>query len=401
MAIPLTPEERLNPDPIWKRMRESAPVQFDETLQGWLVLDYKSVRQVLADHATFSSNLGYETAFRSIEGFPPLLLGMDPPRHGSMRQLVARAFTPNAIALLAPGIRESMHELLDRVIEAGTMKLIADVAAPLPIRVIAQMLGIPAEDHARFRRWSDETNATVAIALSTGQDYREHDESLREFFNYLLAVVEDRSKAPRQDLCSALTTAEVDGVRLTKFEIAAFVLLLLVAGNETTMMTIGNAFRLLLAHPEQLARLRSEPALLPSAIEEIWRMEPPAAASPRLTTRAVELGGQHLPAGARVFVVETAANRDPEVFPEPDRFDITRAPNPHLAFGHGIHFCLGAPLARLESRIALEVMLERLHDVRRADDAPLEPMDTMVNRGVKELAIDFRPGTPRGRMAAL
>lgn len=397
MPIPTTPEQRLNPHPIYKHMRETAPIQFDEAARAWLVLDYENVRKVFFDHATFSSNFGFERTFaRLIDGFPPFLIGMDQPRHGQLRQLVSRSFTPTVIARLEPAIRDIVNDLLDRVIESGTMKLNADFAVPLPLAIIAEMLGMPAEDQPRLKFWSDQVIVS-SQSEAAGHASGGYEQPLRDLCAYLIALIEERTKRPRQDLIGDLVTAEVDGSRLSILELVAYVIQLLVAGTDTITTTIGNAFRVLLAHPEDLARLRAEPALLPVAIEEIWRFEGPLTMIPRISTRDVELGDRRVAAGQLVFVMVASANRDEKVFADPDRFDITRTPNPHIALGYGIHFCLGATLARLVVRTALEAMLERLTGLERAGDEPLAPHDAPLMNGIKELELRFHPGEPLGQ----
>jgi cytochrome P450 len=313
-----------------------------------------------------------------------------------------RAFTPGSVANLEPRIRELSRTLLAQVLESGAMDFAADLAIPLPLMVIAEMIGIPAADWPRFRRWSD-----VILTLShtvSGKDAGaaaaiEFRATTAEMAEYLPELIEARRRSPQDDLLTRLVEAEVDGDRLSAQEILAFVQLLLVAGNETTTNLLNNALLSLMEHPDQLARLRAAPALLPSAIEEVLRFRTPIQFMFRGTARPVEMHGQAIPAGKRVLAMIGSANRDPQQFPDPDRFDIARDPNPHIAFGHGIHFCLGAPLSRLESRIALTEFLEAVESFARTSDDPWEPRDALHVLGPNRLPIRFERAA-EGRSSA-
>jgi cytochrome P450 len=378
-------------------MRRLHPVAYDDQAGYWALFRYGAVRQVLTDHQTFSSDRtrllsGMDVEMTEQVRSASSLVGMDPPRHRLLRDLVSRAFSPRTVARLEPRIAELAAELLDAVLPAGRMDLIADFAYPLPVTVIAEMLGVPSADRPTFKRWAD--------AMTTGTDEIPTDaaapvvqERLRlqqEMSAYFRATVEARCAAPRDDLISGLVAAEVEDAHLSEAEILAFSNLLLVAGHLTTTNLLGNAVLCLLDHPDQRARLRTEPGLMPAAVEEVLRYEGPAQAIVRFTVRETEVGGQAIPAGQRVLAWLGSANRDDAVFAEPDRFDVTRSPNPHLAFGHGIHFCLGAPLARLEARVALSVLLERLPDLARDEQQPVEPTETPFLRGVRRLPLRFR-----------
>jgi cytochrome P450 len=357
---------RRNPYPTYERLRASAPVFHDPTSGLWLVLDYEGVKWVLSDPATFSSRYG-----------PDWMIFADPPRHTKLRGLVSKAFTPRSVAALEPRIRELCRELLDRVAVQGEIDLVTDFAAPLPMLVIAEMLGIPAEDRPRFQRWTDAILAMsytiggpAAAARAAAEGFAAVTTEIDGYLGDLLAA---RRADPRDDLLTRLAGAEVDGERLTHVEIRGFFQLLLLAGSETTTNLISNAVLCLSENPEQFARLRAEPDLLPSAIEEVLRYRSPLQWMYRIARRDVDLGGAAVPAGTMVLAVIGAANRDPAAFPDPGRFDITRAPNPHLAFGHGPHFCLGAPLARLEARVALADLLVRTNEIELAAATPWEP----------------------------
>jgi cytochrome P450 len=348
-----------------------------------MVFDYEGVRRVLTDQETFSSRRG-----------PDWLIFNDPPRHTKLRAIISKAFTPRSVAALEPRIREIVHELLDRVAGRGEMDLAVDFAIPLPLIVIAEMLGIPPADRERFRRWADGmlamsytiVGATAAEAERANADFITTTGEMDAYLGELLA---QRRAAPKDDLLTRLADAEVDGERLTRAEILGFFQLLLLAGSETTTNLINNAILCFVAHPDQLARVRAEPALLPSAIEEVLRYRAPVQWMYRIPRREVELHGQTVPAGRPVLAMIGSANRDPAKFAEPDRFDVGRDPNPHLAFGHGNHFCLGAPLARLEARVALGAMLERLGEIELASDGPWEPRRGLHVHGPARLGVRF------------
>jgi cytochrome P450 len=275
------------------------------------------------------------------------------------------------------------------------MDLATDFAIPLPMMVIAEMLGIPAADWPRFNRWSDKIlRLSYTVSDTTSDQARQAAEGFRavtgEMYAYLEALLGERKSAPRDDLLTNLALAEVDGQRLTTAEILGIFQLLLVAGTETTTNLINNAMLCFLEHPEELTRLRGMPTLLTSAIEEVLRYRTPIQWIFRATKQPVEMHGQTIPAGKLVLPIIGAANRDPRQFNDPNRFDIARDPNPHIAFGHGIHFCLGAPLSRLEARIALAELMSCLHDIARASDKPWEPRQALHVHGPASLPIRFR-----------
>ena len=356
-------EMRRNPFPMYDQVRNAAPVFHVAPFDIWMVFDFDGVKRALVDHGTFSSDLAHVPG----HGNPgEWFIFFDPPRHTTLRNLISRAFTPRVVAKLEPRIRELSRQLLDEVIERGAMDLAADYAVPLPMLVIAEMLGVPVEEWPRYRQWSDvilklaNTSARDETAVRAVEEYRAVTEEMRRFLPDLIA----RRRADRRDdLLTRLVEADVDGERLTAEEILGFVQLLLVGGQETTANLINNAALCFLEYPDQLARLRAAPELLPSAIEEVLRYRSPVQWMPRATRCDANLHGQSIPAGKLVLPIIGSANRDPKQFPDAGRFDIGRDPNPHLAFGHGIHSCLGAPLARLEARIALTDFLERVRRV--------------------------------------
>jgi cytochrome P450 len=377
-----SPELRRNPYPAYEELRSISPL-FCEPQSGlWMVFDFDGVKRVLADHETFSSRCG-----------PDWLIFNDPPRHALLRTLISQAFTPRATASLEPRIRELSRELLDRSVGRGEMDLAADYSVPLPMMVISHLLGIPAADQPRMVRWSDAVlNMSLTIPAAGGaaaEAEREFAASTAEVDDYLTNLLAERSERPQDDLLTRLVHAEVDGQRLTKDEVRGFFQLLLVAGQETTTNLINLAILCLLEHPDQFALLRQRMELLPSAIEEVLRYRSPFQWMFRFTTRDTELHGQPIPARKMILAMIGSANRDPKQFPEADRFDITREPNPHLAFGHGIHFCLGAPLARLEARVALTDLITRLAGMRLASDEPWTPRKALHVHGPTRLPIRF------------
>lgn len=391
MSMMFSPELQRNPFPMYQMMRESQPVMYVEPMKVWMVFRYDDVRTVLSDHARFSSQLGRG---RGPGGAPPpnssvagSLIVNDPPRHTQLRGLINRAFTPRTVTAMKPRIEAIAAELLDAVADTGRLDLVGDFAYPLPVIVIAEMLGIPAADRAKFKLWSDEVVASADTIF--GGEASQARETDQEMYAYFRAIIAERRQQPREDLISMLLAAETDGEKLSEADVLSFCWLLLVAGNETTTHLIANAVLTLLEHPESLARVQADPALLPSAIEEALRFRSPVQFMFRTTTVDVELGGQTIPANSFVVASIGSANRDEAQFGEPERFDITRDPNPHIAFGLGVHFCLGAPLARLEARVALEAILGRLPGLHRVDDAELEPARGFIIHGVKSLPLAF------------
>ncbi|AGP42086.1 cytochrome P450 [Sorangium cellulosum] len=383
-------EMRRNPYPLYDQLRSGSPVLHYPPSDTWMIFDYDGVKRALHDPEAFSSVVS-PPGNRTSEW----LLFMDPPRHAKLRALLQRAFTPKAVAALEPRVRELSRGLLDRAIERGEMDLVEDYTVPLPLLVISEMLGAPIEDQPRFKRWSDvilDLSTTVAGTEEGARAIAAFTAVSAEMQAYLRGLIAERRAAPRDDLLTRLVDAEVDGERLGEDEILGFFQLLLVAGHETTTNLIGNAVLCLLEDRAALARVRAEPALLPAAIEEVLRYRSPVQAMFRVTKRDVPMHGQVIPAGKPALVMIGSANRDPQQFRDPHRFDIARDPNPHVAFGHGLHFCLGAPLSRLEARIALSDLVTRLADLRLASDAPWEPRRAIHVLGPTRLPIRFAPG---------
>ncbi|GHA50829.1 cytochrome P450 family protein [Streptomyces purpurascens] len=360
-----------NPHDVYRRLRESAPVHRTAGPDGspaWLVTRYEDVRAALADpRLSLDKARAREGSYRGLSLPPALdanLLNMDPPDHARIRRLVARAFTTRRVAHLRAPMRRTADRLLDALGPHGTTDLIAAYAAPLPITVICDLLGVP-DDHRRdFRAWTD---ALVAPDPARPAAAKEAVVAMLGFFTGLIAA---KRAVPAGDLLSDLIAVREEGDRLTEDELMSLAFLILFAGYENTVQLIGNAVLSLLEHPEQLAALRTDPARIPAAVEEFARYEGPALlAIRRFPTEDVTIGGVTVPAGETVLLSLAAANRDPARFPDPDRLDLGRDTSGHLALGHGIHHCLGAPLARAETEIALAALLERFPDLALASDA--------------------------------
>ncbi|GCE16676.1 cytochrome P450 [Dictyobacter kobayashii] len=329
---------------------EFGPVSYNERAKFWEMFEYDDVLTLASDHETFSSDGAPFAEHPEELTKGQSVLTTDPPHHRQLRSLVSQAFTPRAIASMAPRIAEITHDLLDQVAQQGKMDIIADLSYPLPVIVISEMLGVPSEDRAQFKRWSDKMVISEYDDLSR-DNIEEHTERMRtvvrqtldELYDYFRLVLAQRRLQPQHDLVSALLTAQIEGELLSEPDILAFCALLLIAGNITTTNLIGNALLCFDEHPEVMEQLHERPELVPQAIEEVLRYRSPALLVGRYTTRPVEIHGQKIPRGQTIIGWLASANFDPTQFPQPERFDIERTPNHHLSFGHGIHFCLGAP----------------------------------------------------------
>ncbi len=370
-------------------------VHFDEKSKCWNVLGHPETNAVLSDPAVFSSDL--RVLQPAQDDFALFQRGnfvqMDPPQHRKLRTLVSQAFTPKVVAGLEPRIAELTTELLDQVGER--FDLIDALAYPLPVIVIAELLGIPTSDRDLFRSWADvllsqEVDPNEAVEKASEQAVAAVAPTMREMNAYFLQYIRSRRADPGSDLTSRLVRAEVDGERLADEEIIGFVGLLLLAGHITTTATLGNSVVCFDEHPDAVAEIRADPTLLPAAIEEVLRLRTPFPRVGRLTRVDTEVGGVSIPAGQILLPWLAAANRDERVFADPNRFDIHRVPNPHLTFGHGIHFCLGAPLARLEARVVLRMLLERFRDIEVDPDAQVEHRNPWTMVAVARLPLQVR-----------
>ncbi|MEV7230044.1 cytochrome P450 [Polymorphospora sp. NPDC051019] len=347
----------------FRRMRTHEPVSHDEEAGVWHVFGYTDAARVLDDATSFSSDFSplmpaQEDVDRFIKGN---VLRKDPPQHRKLRTLVSKAFTPRTVARLAPRVAAVTDDLLEAMSREPRVEMISELAYPLPVTVIAELLGIPVEDRPLFGRWADGLVGPESQTsfIPNARRLESMAVVMRDMNAYCLDHIRRRRRRPQDDLTSKLIAAEVDGQRLDDEEIVGFVGLLLLAGHITTTVLLGNAILCLHEQPDAAAALRADPGALPTAIEEVLRYRTPLAPAMRRTTRPVRLGDHTVPEGQMVLSWLASANRDERQFPEPDRFDVRREPNAHLSFGHGIHFCVGAPLARLEARIALERMLSR------------------------------------------
>jgi cytochrome P450 len=374
------------------------PVHHDEEAGSWRVLDHPTVSRVLSDPATFSSDFsGLTPVQEDFETFRKgNFVGMDPPDHRKLRTLVSQAFTPRVVAGLEPRIRAIAGELLDEVGGASRVDIVDALAYPLPIIVIAELLGVPVADRPLFTRWAQVLFSGDQLGESADMEdiQRALDAiapTIREMNAYILGHIRHHRAHPGPGLTSRLVAAEFNGERLEDQEIVGFVALLLIAGHITTTALLGNAVVTFDRNPVAAAALRSSRGGLPAALEEVLRMLPPFPELGRRTTKPVELGGHTIPENAIVMADLAAANRDPAFFDRPNEFDVARNPNPHLTFGHGIHFCFGAPLARLEGRIAFEVLFDRYRDIAVATDDRVEFQNPQVIVSVRHLPLDVTP----------
>jgi cytochrome P450 len=364
-----SPEGIANPYPVYRALRASAPVRYvrlpasiatgrTQPVYSWALMSYEDILTVTRDPVTFSSNT--MSVFKAMPYMP--LAHDDPPRHTQLRRLVNKAFSPARIADLSGWISQLAHERLDGI-GRGPVEFMQAYATPLPIWVITRMLGVPKEDYPSFKVWSE------AFVAYTGMPAAERGQKMQELARYMTQALAARRAQPAEDLLSALAEAEVEGSKLSDEEIRGIATLLLIAGNETTTNLLGNMMGLLADRPELWQRAREDRSLVEPIIEEVLRYESPAQRIPRLTTRPVRLGGVDIGAGELVDMCLGAANRDPAVFDDPDSFRPERKNNAqHLAFSHGTHFCLGAPLTRLEARLSLDALLDRFSSVRRGEE---------------------------------
>jgi cytochrome P450 len=388
------PRMLADPYPYYARLRSSDPVHWADQLGGWVLTRYADVMTVLRSPdasaertAVARQRLGPE--FQSqFDLRSHSMINNDAPRHTRLRLLVNKAFTPRTVEGLAPFIRAFVDEALAAAQARGRMDVMAELAFPLPATVIAEMLGVPPEDRNRFKQWSDDSTAAVANIPSNlpPEVLRKSIAAFEELQTYFRGIIAQRRAEPRDDLISALVRAQEEGDRLSDEELLANAILLLNAGHETTTNLIGNGTLALLRHPDQMQRLRDDPSLLPAAVEELLRYDSPVQFTSRVLKADMGLGGKALRAGQQVLLLLGAANRDPEQFPGPDRLDVGRPDNKHVAFGLGSHFCLGAPLARLEGRLVFEALLRRAPGMR-LDGPPPRYRQNFNLRGLESLQV--------------
>jgi cytochrome P450 len=390
---PMDPEFVEDPYPTYHRLRTEDPVH-QSPLGFWVLTRYEDVAAVLRDPIFAKEAIAAFVAARFGVAVPPgvglSMLDRDPPDHTRLRSLVSKAFTPRVVEGLRPHIRQIVDELLARVEGAGTMDLIEQFAYPLPVIVICELLGVPVADHERFKEWGlDIARGLDAIMLPPDSEVAVRSvTSRRALAGYFRELIAERRATPRNDLLSGLIAAEEAGDKLSEEELLATCILLLVAGHETTVNLIGNGTLALLRHPDQLRRLRENPGLIGSAVEELLRYDGPVQRTARIPSADVTIGGRTIGKGEMVMPFIGAADRDPAQFPDPDRLDITRAENRHLAFGWGIHFCLGAPLARVEGQIAIDTLVRKFPRLALGTDKP-EHRQSLTLRGLTSLPVSF------------
>ena len=392
-----------NPYPVYALLRTVRPIMEmpipDYSGPGvWLLTRYREVELCLRDARLSVERMRAPLIRDNLERMPSFIqqsahnarsmLVMDPPDHTRVRKLVNQAFTPRRVAALKPRLERVLETLLVAVERDGGMDLIHDLAEPFPAIVIAELLGVPPEDHRMFRQWSSALVANIGAREQTGPASEAASDALRSLLAYLSDVIAARRKQPRDDLISAMVQAQEEDDALDDNELLATSNLLLLAGHETTTNLIGNGVLALLREPEQWQRLQREPELLPRATNELLRFDGPVQTTVRVAREDLELDGQQIPQGALVLVSIGAANHDPDVFSEPDRLDLARDPNPHLAFGFGPHFCLGSRLALLEAELVFGALAARFPALRLVDDCP-EYRENPILRGLRSLPLEI------------
>jgi len=395
----MDPEVLADPYPLYRRLRTERPVHWDPYLHSWVVTRYDDVVRVLHRFSANRTPTPEQLTTKGLSELNPIarmmvrqMLFMDAPDHTRLRGLAAVAFTPARVERLRAHVEEIANRLLDAVVDSGRMDVIADFAAPLPAIVTAEMFGVPTADHVRLKSWSADFAEMLGNFQHNPGRIARVLASVESLGDYFRGAMRDQRERPRDGLIAAMMAAESNGERLDEEEIVANLVVTMVGGQETTTNLIGNGVLTLLRHPEHLRRLREDDALIPSAVEELLRFESPSQHTARLAPDDVELGGQALKKGQAVIAVMAAGNRDPERFPDPDRLDLERKDNRHLAFGWAAHFCFGAPLARLEGQIAFRAILRRL------DDLALDPAHRLVwrhnlgLRGLEALPVTFGTG---------
>jgi cytochrome P450 len=384
----LDPEVLANPYPLYHRLQTEDPVHWDPFLHSWVVTRYSDVLSILH---MFSADCAPKPEVMAAAGMSEMspiakvlmnqFLFMDPPRHTQLRGLVAHTFSPHRVENLRSHIRDLVNNLLDAVESQGRMEVMANLANPLPTIVSAEFLGLPVSDHEQLKAWSTDFAEILGNFQHNTDRASRMLRSLGEVESYLRAAIREQQRQDSDGLVNVLATAEVDGVRLTEEEVIANSILLMVGAQETTPNLIGCGIMSLLRNPGQLERLRSDFSLISPAVEELLRYESPSQHTTRLSTEDTELGGKEIRKRQAMIVVMGAANRDPERFPEPDRLDITRDDNKHLAFGAASHYCFGAPLARIEGQIAIETVLRRFPNLALEP----EPLAWRYNAGLRGL----------------
>ena len=396
------PATNANPFPAFARLREHDPVHWSGPMKAWVMTRYQDVRSVALNNRDVSADRlapffaaapeerrnAYSNLMTYLGGW---MVFRDPPDHTRLRRLFSKAFTPRSVEALRPNIEQIVAYLFnameERARQGEAVDWIADFAYPLPATVIMDLLGVPREDLRRVKVWSDDIALFIGTSRATAGKYRRAEAGARAMAGYFRSIVDERMVEPCDDIISQLIAAQEEDETLTVDEVVATCILLLFAGHETTTNLIGNGLYYSMVFREQWERLKQDMSLLEPAVEEWLRYDGPNGAIARVIAVDVEFGGKSLLKGQRLFAFTNAANRDHEQFPDADRFDVGRTPNPHLTFGHGIHFCLGAPLARLEGQIAIRQLCERFPDIRLASAAEPEWHDSVILRGLKSLPV--------------
>lgn len=392
----LDPEVLANPYPLYHRLRDEDPVHWDPFLHAWVVTRYADVIHVLHHFSANRTPTPEQLSAMGLSALNPIaqvmvrqMLFLDPPNHTRLRALASAAFTVRRVERLRSHIQEIMDGLLDAVISKGSMDLIADFASPAPAIVTAELLGVPVADHEQLKDWSADFAEMLGNFQHNPDRFPKILRSVEEMSSYFRSAMQEQRLHPQDGLVSAMMAADVDGAKLTDEEIIANLIVTMVGGQETTTNLIGNGILTLLRNPEAMKRLRDDSSLVPSALEELLRYESPSQHTARLAPDDVELGGKQIRKRQAVIAVMGAANRDPERFPDPDRLDIERQDNRHVAFGWAAHFCFGAHLARLEGQIAVSTLLQRLPDLELDTKVPPVWRHNLGLRGLTALPVRF------------
>jgi len=390
---PFAPEHRADPYPLYERLRAEAPIWYHPRFDEFVLTRHADCEAVLRDPRWSTDHENLDPSRRDAKDMrlelgdlkSGILLFLDPPDHTRLRRLVSKAFTPRSIEQLRPHVQELVDGMLDELRDAGEIDLMTGIAYPLPVTVICELMGVPLEDRHLFAGWSSDASRLLDGEIA-GDVLERGVAAAMSFISYFNELFDDRRKAPRNDLLSALLAAEDEGDRLSEAELRSIVLLLFVAGHETTMNLIGNGMWALLAHPDQHRRLQGDLSLLPNAVEEMLRYDGPVHLTGRIAREDLEVGGLHVKRGGEVSTLLAAANRDPEHFPEPARFDVARDDVHHLTFSGGIHYCLGAALARLEGQVVVGSLVRRFPGLELVTRHP-EHREHFILRGLKELRV--------------
>lgn len=395
---PSLPEVRTNPYPLYQRLREEDPVHWSDALDAWVLTRYDDVSAVLKD-LRFSAerrrarNRFIQQAPTSAQEYGAAeaantMLTSDPPEHTRLRLLVSKAFLPRNVEPLRPHVQRIADELLDDLPEPGRLDILLDFAYPLPVIVIAELMGLPTEDRAQFKRWSDDIVATLGATTTAPELAERAAHSGSEAIAYFREIIAARRRQPKDDLVTVLVKAADEDRALTEPQLLATCVTMLIAGNETTRNLIANGMLALLHHPSELERLWNDPTLVETAVEELLRYAGPVQCTTRVATEEIEIGGKRIEQGQLVYTMLAAANRDPAHFPDPERLDVGRKDNHHIAFGYGVHACLGQPLARLEAQVAFSTLAKRIRGPALATNH-LEWGPSFILRGLKSLPITY------------